>query len=116
MYYGKEIGVMSSPEEKDGHESEVGAKNNSSGKDLLELPRVGGRRRLDSILGDGHYGSIIKYGNDKNHEGSEVEFPNESDEHESHHNTNGNGNCVYSIILHSLENGSASQDRTDDHT
>jgi len=114
--YSEEISVMNQKEEDNSDDGHVCSKNNTSGEDFFQLPWVRKRRRLHSILGNGHDGSIVQDGDNKDHERGEVEFPYQSNEHESKHNTDGDGNSVDCVILHPLEDGSACQNSTHDHT
>jgi hypothetical protein len=53
-FYREEVGLVHSPEENDSHQSKVASKHDARSKDLLQLPTVGQRRWLNSVLRDGH--------------------------------------------------------------
>jgi hypothetical protein len=56
----EEVSLVHGPEEDDSHQSKVGSKHNTSGKDFIELPAVGQGRWLNSVLRDSH-DSTCKY-------------------------------------------------------
>lgn len=74
--YREKVGVGREPKEETSDESKVSSEDDASGKDLIELPRVGYRRWLHPVFRYGHDGSIIEDGNDENHKGREVKLPN----------------------------------------
>jgi hypothetical protein len=113
--YREEVGVVGEVEEDGGDDGHVGAEHDAGGEDLVELPRVGGGRRLDAVLGDGHDGAVVEYGDDEHHEGREVELPDERDEEEAQHDADGDGHGVDGVVLHALEDGAARQHGAHDH-
>lgn len=38
--------------------------------------------------------TVIKNGDDEDHEGSKIEFPDQGNKHKAKHNTDGDGNCI----------------------
>lgn len=113
--YREKLGVVNEPEEEHGHEGEVGPNDNPSGKDLIELPRVGDGRRLHPVLGNGHDGAVVEDGNDEHHERWEVELPDQGEEKEPEHNTDCDGDRVDRVVLHPLEDGPAGEHGADYH-
>jgi hypothetical protein len=90
--------------------SEVETVTDTVGKDLGQIPSVGGGGRQDSVDGQGHDGTIVKDGNDKNHERGEIESPTESHDGETDDNSDSDGTGIDGIVSHSLENNSGSVD------
>lgn len=70
-------------EERNGSSGKVETVGESVGEDLSEIPRVGGRRGKDTVERERHDGTVVEEGNDKNHEGREVELESESHDSET---------------------------------
>jgi len=79
----EELGVDDDTEEGDGSSGEVETVSESVGENLSEIPRVGSRGRKDTIEGEGHDGSVVEKGDNKNHEGREIELESESHDSET---------------------------------
>ncbi|KAF7814468.1 hypothetical protein G2W53_028437 [Senna tora] len=102
-----EIGFLSGPEEDNCHDCQVSTEDDPGGENLVELPGVRHGGWLDSVLGDGHDGAVVEDGDDEDHEGGEVVLPDECEEHEAYHDTDGDGDGVDCVVLHPLEDGPA---------
>jgi hypothetical protein len=72
--------------------------------------------KVDSNLGDCHYGAIVKDSNNEHHEGREVKLPNQCQEQKPNHNPNSDRYSIYRIIFHALEYATTSKNRVDNHT
>lgn len=71
-------------------------------------------RRQDSVEGQGHDGTIVQDGDDQDHEGREVELPDEGHQGEADDNSDGNGTSVDGVVSHTLENNSGTSNGVND--
>ena len=109
----EEVGVVHDGEEGDGGGGKVKTVTDTVGEDLSKIPRVGGGRGQDSVEGEGHDGTIVKNGDDKNHERREVELPDEGHDSETDDNSDGDSTSVDGVVSHTLEDNSGSVDGVD---
>lgn len=110
----EEVGVVDDNEEDDGGQGQVETVTNTVHEDFGQVPRVGSVRRQDSVEGQGHDGTVVQDGNDQNHEGREVELPDEGHQGEADDDSDGNGTGVDGVVSHTLENDSGTSDGVND--
>ena len=89
--------------EGDGRQREVETVRKSVGEDLGKIPRVGRVRGQDTVNGERHDSTVVKKGNDQDHEGREVELERESEDGEADDDTDRNGASVDGVVPHTLE-------------
>jgi hypothetical protein len=110
----EEGGVVDDDEEDDGRQGQVETVSDTVGENLGQVPRVRGARRQDSVQRQGHDGTVVQDGDDQDHEGGEVELPDESHQGKADDDSDGDGTGVDGIVPHTLENDSGSSDSVND--
>jgi hypothetical protein len=70
--------------------------------------------RQDTINGDDRGDTVVQQGDDKNHEGREVEFVGEGEGGEADDDTDGEGVSVDGVAAHTLEDDTGLTDSVDD--
>lgn len=95
-------------------EGEVETVGHSVGVDLSQVPTIRSARWEHTIDGQGHDGTIVEKGDDKNHEGREFELVGEDKDGEANDDTDGDGASVDGVVPHTLEDDTGSSDGVDD--
>ena len=98
----------------DGGQGEVQAISDGESEDLSEIPTIWSHGWQDTIDRESHDGSVVKEGNDQNHEGWEVELVREGEDGEADDDTDGDGAGVDRIVPHTLENDTGTTNGVND--
>ena len=106
--------IDSDGNEGDGREGKVQTIGDGVGEDLGQIPTVWFIRGQDTVDGESHDGTIVEEGNDKNHEGREVELEGKGEDGEADDNTDGDSASVDGVVTHTLENDTGSANGVDD--
>lgn len=110
----EELGAVHDGEQSNGGGGEVQTVADTVRKDLGKIPRVGSGRWQDSVDGQCHDSTVVEQSNDQDHEGREVEFPDEGHKRETDDNTDGDGTSVDGVVPHTLENDTRTVNGVDD--
>ncbi len=110
----EEGGVVDDSEERQSRSNLVETVERTAEEELGKIPVLGLKSGLDSVEREGHDGTVVQEGNDKNHEGREIGLPDESKKSETDNDTDGNGSSVGSVVLHTTENDTRLADSLDD--
>jgi hypothetical protein len=89
---------------------EVETVGNGEREDLGKVPCIRSHRGQDTVNGEGHDGTIVQEGNDKNHEWREVELEREGQDSETDDDTDGDGASVDRVVTHTLEDDTRTTD------
>ncbi|KAI9252286.1 hypothetical protein BDA99DRAFT_177685 [Phascolomyces articulosus] len=95
--------------EHDSSESQSGSGliktvDDSISENFAQVPLIRIRRRLDTISRNGHNSTIVQDSNDKDRERREIVLESKAKNGETDNNTNGDGTSIDSIVTHTLEN------------
>jgi hypothetical protein len=79
-----------------------------------KIPVVGALTGQNSIEGQSHNSTVIKKGDDQDHEGREVKLEGKSHDSKTNNNTDGDGTGIDRVVSHTLENNTRLSDGVDD--